>query len=96
MPSDILLATCRTAHWSHFSVQLLTLCCIPCVALHTVAAILYNNSHIQFIIDAFVGQVEKLSTHAYGCRVIQRILEHCIDSQRDPVLEEIRTSFSSK
>jgi Pumilio-family RNA binding repeat len=56
----------------------------------------YLHSHIQFIIDAFAGQVEKLSTHAYGCRVIQRILEHCIDAQRDPVLEEIRNSFSGK
>ncbi|CAN0126372.1 unnamed protein product, partial [Phaeothamnion confervicola] len=40
-------------------------------------------------------QVEKLSTHAYGCRVIQRILEHCVDEQKDPVLREINVAFSS-
>ena len=36
---------------------------------------------IQFIIDSFTGQVYALATHPYGCRVIQRILEHCSDSQ---------------
>lgn len=40
------------------------------------------------------GQVEKLSMHAYGCRVIQRILEHCIDEQKQVILEEIKDSFS--
>ena len=39
------------------------------------------RSHIQFVIEAFSGQVYKLSTHPYGCRVIQRILEHCTDEQ---------------
>ena len=39
-------------------------------------------------------QVEKLSMHAYGCRVIQRILEHCIDEQKQVILEEIKDSFS--
>ncbi len=52
------------------------------------------REHIQFIIDAFANQVQKLSTHAYGCRVIQRILEHCVDAQRDSILAEIRVSFS--
>lgn len=32
--------------------------------------------------------------HAYGCRVIQRILEHCIDDQKQAILEEIKDSFS--
>ena len=30
-----------------------------------------------------------LSTHPYGCRVIQRILEHCTGEQTAPVLEEL-------
>uniref|UniRef100_A0A672RZM9 Pumilio homolog 1 n=1 Tax=Sinocyclocheilus grahami TaxID=75366 RepID=A0A672RZM9_SINGR len=30
-----------------------------------------------------------LSTHPYGCRVIQRILEHCLPEQTLPILEEI-------
>ncbi len=53
-----------------------------------------SHLYIQFIIDAFAGEVQKLSTHAYGCRVIQRILEHCVDSQRDAILKEIRVCFS--
>jgi len=36
---------------------------------------------VQFIIDAFHGQVYNLATHPYGCRVIQRIFEHCTESQ---------------
>lgn len=35
--------------------------CIECVP----------SEHIQFIISAFYGQVVMLSTHPYGCRVIQ-------------------------
>ncbi|KAI2515985.1 pumilio RNA binding family member 1, partial [Homo sapiens] len=42
-----------------------------------------------FIIDAFKGQVFALSTHPYGCRVIQRILEHCLPDQTLPILEEL-------
>lgn len=30
-----------------------------------------------------------LSTHPYGCRVIQRILEHCTNEQTTPILEEL-------
>lgn len=30
-----------------------------------------------------------LSTHPYGCRVIQRILEHCTQEQTAPILEEL-------
>uniref|UniRef100_A0A672S0B9 Pumilio homolog 1 n=1 Tax=Sinocyclocheilus grahami TaxID=75366 RepID=A0A672S0B9_SINGR len=53
--------------------------CIECVQPHA----------LQFIIDAFKGQVFALSTHPYGCRVIQRILEHCLPEQTLPILEEI-------
>jgi hypothetical protein len=34
-------------------------------------------------------QVFVLSTHPYGCRVIQRILEHCTQEQTLPILEEL-------
>ena len=36
---------------------------------------------IQFIVDSFAGQVYSLAIHPYGCRVIQRILEHCEEKQ---------------
>ena len=45
------------------------------------SAALQLASQIQFIIDAFSGQVQKLAAHPYGCRVIQLILEHCVDFQ---------------
>eukprot|EP00062_Callorhinchus_milii_P020945 gi/632977149/ref/XP_007905185.1/ PREDICTED: pumilio homolog 2 isoform X8 [Callorhinchus milii] len=53
--------------------------CIECV----------QPQSLQFIIDAFQGQVFVLSTHPYGCRVIQRILEHCTPEQTLPILEEL-------
>jgi pumilio RNA-binding family len=34
-------------------------------------------------------QVYSLSTHPYGCRVIQRILEHCNGDQTTSILEEL-------
>ena len=36
---------------------------------------------IQFIVDGFSGKVYSLASHPYGCRVIQRILEHCISPE---------------
>ncbi|KAM9353986.1 pumilio homolog 2 isoform 9-T10 [Pholidichthys leucotaenia] len=53
--------------------------CIECV----------QPQALQFIIDAFQGQVFVLSTHPYGCRVIQRILEHCTQEQTLPILDEL-------
>lgn len=44
---------------------------------------------IQFIVEAFVNQIYNLSTHPYGCRVIQRLLEHCSEEQRNSILSEI-------
>ena len=92
--------------------------CIECV----------DSKHLQFIIDAFKGQVRyattdslgkknpqrqkscvglffllvtiaiallsqvfALSTHPYGCRVIQRILEHCTIEQTQPIQEELHS-----
>ncbi|ETO81324.1 hypothetical protein, variant [Phytophthora nicotianae P1976] len=48
-----------------------------------------TGEDIQFIIDSFVGQAASLSTHSYGCRVIQRVLEHCAPNQIRPLLNEI-------
>jgi len=50
-----------------------------------------DPKHLQFIIDAFKGQVFALSTHPYGCRVIQRILEHCTIEQTMPILDELHS-----
>lgn len=45
--------------------------------------------HIQFVINAFTGQVHGLAMHPYGCRVIQRMLEHCEEPTRSAVLHEL-------
>ncbi|KAJ9440033.1 Pumilio-like protein 5 [Diplonema papillatum] len=46
--------------------------------------------HSSFIVRSFVGRVEEVATHSYGCRVVQRILEKCRDSPEIvQVLEEI-------
>ncbi|CAH2057512.1 unnamed protein product [Thlaspi arvense] len=59
--------------------------CIECVP----------EEHIQFIVSTFFDQVVNLSTHPYGCRVIQRILEHCKDpTTQSKVMDEILGSVS--
>mmetsp|Transcript_30452 Transcript_30452/g.43652 ORF Transcript_30452/g.43652 Transcript_30452/m.43652 type:complete len:1107 (-) Transcript_30452:656-3976(-) len=50
----------------------------------------FLSARIQFIITAFQGKVKELSSHPYGCRVVQRILEHCSISQKSVILEELR------
>jgi hypothetical protein len=50
----------------------------------------FLSSRIMFIINAFQGRVKELSSHPYGCRVVQRILEHCSNPQKALVLEELR------
>jgi mRNA-binding protein PUF3 len=47
------------------------------------------TEHLQFVIEAFRGQVNVLATHPYGCRVIQRILEHCKPKDQVAILEEL-------
>ena len=45
---------------------------------------------IQFIVDGVLGNVRQLCCHPYGCRVLQRILEHCVESQKSATLDEIQ------
>jgi len=52
------------------------------------------TEHIQFVIEAFKGQVNILATHPYGCRVIQRILEYCKPHDQVAVLEELHQCAS--
>ncbi|CAI0443266.1 unnamed protein product [Linum tenue] len=50
--------------------------CIECVP----------EDAIQFIVTTFYDQVVTLSTHPYGCRVIQRVLEHCNDPKTQQIM----------
>lgn len=34
-------------------------------------------------------QMMALSAHPYGCRIIQRILEHCTPEQKAPIMDEL-------
>lgn len=47
------------------------------------------SDQMQFIIDDIVANAETLSTHRYGCRVVQRAIEHCVDEQKNAVLETL-------
>ena len=50
--------------------------------------------HVAFIIDAFKNQVQSMAVHPYGCRVIQRMLEHCDDVPRRSILIELRPTIA--
>ncbi|XP_068339993.1 pumilio homolog 2-like [Pyrus communis] len=59
--------------------------CIECVP----------EEAIRFIVLTFFDQVVTLSTHPYGCRVIQRVLEHCKDENTESkVMDEILGAVS--
>lgn len=45
---------------------------------------------IQFIVDDVLANVESLCCHPYGCRVLQRMLEHCVEFQKIATLDEIQ------
>lgn len=46
--------------------------------------------HITNLLDTFSGNLVSLSHHPFGCRVMQRILEHCSDQERyDSFMAEI-------
>jgi pumilio RNA-binding family len=44
--------------------------------------------HLSFI-PAFKGSVFELSTHPYGCRVLQRCFEHLSEEQTRPLMDEL-------
>ncbi|KAL7428690.1 hypothetical protein ACHAXH_002001 [Discostella pseudostelligera] len=41
------------------------------------------------IVDEIIESVEELSQHPYGCRAVQRMVEHCIEPQRTKILDSI-------
>ena len=51
--------------------------------------------HIQFFSNAFHGKVGENATHPYGCRVIQRMLEHCEEPTRTAILQELHACAQS-
>ncbi|KAK4661850.1 mRNA binding protein puf3 [Podospora pseudopauciseta] len=49
------------------------------------------RQHIGFIFDCFRGRVSELSSHAYGCRVIQRALEHGNEADKQSIMKELHS-----
>jgi mRNA-binding protein PUF3 len=45
--------------------------------------------HINFIIEQVQGKAGELAVHNYGCRVIQRMLEHCSSPVRTSIIQEL-------
>lgn len=50
----------------------------------------FFDEQIDFIVDDVLGNVRSLSCHPYGCRVLQRILEHCPEPKKSDALDEIK------
>jgi pumilio RNA-binding family len=44
---------------------------------------------IQFVVDDVLANARTLCCHPYGCRVLQRMLEHCVERQRTATLDAI-------
>jgi pumilio RNA-binding family len=49
----------------------------------------FFSEQLDFIVDEVLGNVTSLSCHSYGCRVLQRILEHCVEPKKSRALDEI-------
>ena len=47
-----------------------------------------SPDRLEFV-NAFRGNVYELSTHPYGCRVLQRCFEHLPEEQTRPLLDEL-------
>ncbi|KAL9190810.1 hypothetical protein ACHAXT_000516 [Thalassiosira profunda] len=45
---------------------------------------------VQFIVDDVLNNVKQLCCHPYGCRVLQRMLEHCVPFQKTATLDKIQ------
>ena len=50
---------------------------------------LVPRQHINFIMNCFKNRVCELSTHNYGCRVIQRVLEHGAEADKVVIMAEL-------
>ena len=45
---------------------------------------------IQFVVNDVLANAESLCCHPYGCRVLQRMLEHCVEHQKLATLDRIQ------
>jgi pumilio RNA-binding family len=52
-------------------------------------------SSTNIIIDEVVNDLQTLSRHSYGCRVVQRMVEHFAEAQKSRVLDAIIACHTS-
>jgi len=61
---------------------------------------LFLAEQIDFVVEDVLNNLATLACHPYGCRVLQRILEHCVERQKSAALEKIneclRTLFDDQ
>lgn len=50
----------------------------------------FLSEQIDFVVDDVLANTTSLSCHPYGCRVLQRILEHCGERKKSAILDEIK------
>ncbi|KAL0232962.1 hypothetical protein GEMRC1_011709 [Eukaryota sp. GEM-RC1] len=62
-------------------------------AVETVSRI--NPKEVDFIIESIFSSCTRFASHAYGCRVIQRVLEHCSKQQVVPILDQLLASVKT-
>jgi mRNA-binding protein PUF3 len=53
---------------------------------------LVPRQHIDFIMRTIRGQIPGLASHGYGCRVIQRMLEHGTEGDKMDMMAELHAS----
>ncbi|KAL0716201.1 hypothetical protein Bca4012_065523 [Brassica carinata] len=83
--------TCETTYWSDGFSKLTNVWTGFVIIQKCIESM--PAERIGFVIAAFRGQVSTLSTHPYGCRVIQRTLEHCSDDEETRcIIDEILES----
>lgn len=46
---------------------------------------------LDHVVDEVTSEVIEISSHPYGCRVVQRLLESCTGGHRDTVLDSLMT-----
>jgi pumilio RNA-binding family len=59
-------------------------------ALRDVHRATFLREQIDFILRDILTNAIALSCHPYGCRVLQRILEHCTEEKKEAILDEIK------
>ena len=86
--------------------RMVTMCVFSCTTRPISGLLTLGAQVIQKIIEhvvperlafvtAFRGSVYELSTHPYGCRVLQRCFEYLPEEQTRPLLDELHKYVSN-